>query len=62
MTFVPELGPACPNCGRPMTLASAEAVAEDQNTFECPHSILVYVADEHVPVTGLRKLDDQSSS
>jgi hypothetical protein len=45
-----------------MTLASAEAVAEDQNTFECPHCILVYVADEHVPVTGLRKLDDQSSS
>lgn len=54
-----DLAPACPNCGRPMALISA-IIEEDQNTFTGETCKVSYITDDHVPITGLRRLNDNA--
>jgi hypothetical protein len=44
--------PACPNCGRPMSLADGNSEDEQPNIFECRTCKVIYMTDDHVPVTG----------
>jgi transposase-like protein len=46
------VNPICPNCGRPMTLVNRPKRQDDQHTFECEGCKVVYMTDDHTPVTG----------
>jgi len=44
--------PTCPNCGRPMTVTAKRA--HNHNTFECKGCKVVYMTEDHTPVSGER--------
>jgi len=46
--------PTCANCGRPMDLISARKSAQDEHTFECKVCNLVFMTEDHTPVSGLQ--------
>jgi transposase-like protein len=46
------MNPNYPNCGRPMTLVTEVKRPEDQHTFECSGCKVVYMTEDHTPVTG----------
>jgi hypothetical protein len=49
------VNPKCPNCGLPMTLITEPKRPEAQHTFECRGCKVIYMTDDHVPVTGTRQ-------
>ena len=44
--------PACPNCGRPMALISPPNGEHDHHNFECSGCKVVYMTEDHTPVSG----------
>jgi hypothetical protein len=44
-----------------MALTSALPL-DDQNTFTCRSCKVAYITDDHVPITGLRRLNDDAAS
>lgn len=42
--------PACPNCGRKMSLVRRPEKPEDQHTFKCNVCQLVFMTHDDVPI------------
>ncbi len=44
--------PKCPNCGHAMVLARQPAASNEQHTFECERCHLLFMTEDHEPVSG----------
>jgi uncharacterized protein YbaR (Trm112 family) len=53
------MNPDCPNCGHAMTLIRQPKLPQDHHTFECRSCKLVYMTEDHTPVTGKTPFDQQ---
>ena len=47
-----ETNPTCPNCGRAMVAKHRPDTPKEQHTFQCERCNLVFMTEDHVPVSG----------
>ena len=45
--------PKCPNCGQPMTLEHEPSRPNEQHAFQCQSCHLVFLTEDHLPISGL---------